>query len=648
MAQGLNRRQIGVTTAMIDSYGELIFEMSHNKQSRRGDPIRELDFDAIEATRHERGMSDGQIGEQIGLSEMQVMYIRAMMERRRFHTNHFQRLLELGGGKRFREERFTAHEERFQYHDDALALRDAMSFDPARARHYSEQGWWNNDTLSGLLARHAAGRGDAPAAIQGETIISYADLLHRVDRLAGGLHGLGLGRGDVIAVQLPNVEEYVISYLAIARLGAVMTTLYMPHREREFETLLGHSRARALICLADAGGFPAAQAALNLKLPKLQRVIAIGEPVTGAVPFEDLAGTSTGADSLDLPLPVAADPMLLLYTSGTTASPKAVPHNSHTMLGNGRLGVGAHQLGPDDVIMSAPPFGHLFGLYALHMSLHNGAANLLLPSFTPPDLAAAIEAGRATALLAAPAHLAACLGLGLFDKHDCSALKIVILSGSAVPEEMARAASAKLPNCEITQLWGMTETQGGLYCRPGDGIEISATSAGRPAPGAEARIGEDGELQVRGSMLFPGYFDNPDANAAAFTHDGWFRSGDLAAQDGNGNFAITGRIKDIINRGGVKYNPREIEDLLDSHPAIAQSAIVPMPDKILGERACCFAVPTDQGGDPEISLDTLCAYLLGHGIAKTKLPEHLVLLDEMPLTPTRKIIKGRLPLPETG
>ncbi len=642
MAQGLNRRQIGVTAAMIDSYGELIFGMSHNMQSRRGDPVRELDFDAIEASRDERGMSDGEIAEQIGLSEIQVMYIRTMMERRRFHTNHFQRLLELGGGRRFREERFMPHEERFQYHDDALALRDAMRFDPERARHYADQGWWNNDTLASLLARHAAERGTAPAVIQGETVISYADLWDRVDRLAGGLHGLGLGRGDVIAVQLPNIAEYVISYLAIARLGGVMTTLYMPHREREFETLLGHSRARALICLTDAGGFPAAQVALDLDLPKLQKVITIGEAVAGAVSFADLANSTASADKLDLPLPVAADPMLLLYTSGTTASPKAVPHNSHTMLGNGRLGVGAHQLGPDDVIMSAPPFGHLFGLYALHMSLHNGAANLLLPSFTPPDLAATIAAGRATALLAAPAHMAACLGMGLFDKHDCSALKIAILSGSAVPEEMARAASVKLPNCEITQLWGMTETQGGLYCRPGDGIEISATSAGRPAPGAEARIGEDGELQVRGSMLFPGYFDNPDANAAAFTDDGWFRSGDLAAQDGNGNFAITGRIKDIINRGGVKYNPREIEDLLDSHPAIAQSAIVPLPDEVLGERACCFAVATD----PAIDLNTLCDYLLSHGIAKTKLPEHLVLLDEMPLTPTRKIIKGRLPLPK--
>ncbi len=641
MARGLSRRQIGVTEAMIDSYGDLIFQWSHNIQTRRGDPVRELDFDAIEAHRNELGLSDGQIADRIGLSEIQVMYIRTMMERRRFHTGHFARLLDLGGGRRFRKERFMPHDERFQYHDDALALREAMTFNGERAHHYSEQGWWADDTMPGWLAGHAAERPEAPAIIHGENVLNYSDLAAQVDTLAGGLAGLGLGPGDVIGVQLPNIPAYLVSYLAIARLGAVMTTLYMPHREREFETLLGHSRARAVICMADAGGFEAAQCALNLDLPKLQSVIAVGGSVSGAVSFNDLVNGTASADKMKLPAPVAGDPFLLLYTSGTTASPKAVPHNSHTMLGNARLGSSEHLLGSEDVLLSAPPFGHLFGLYSFHMAMYLGAANLLLDNFTPPELARTIEGGKATALFAAPAHMAACLGMGLFDKHDCGSLKLAILSGSAVPAEMARAVAAKLPNCAITQLWGMTETQGGLYTRPGDGIDVAAGSAGRPAPGAEARIGEDGELQVRGSMLFPGYFDNPDANRAAFTEDGWFRSGDLAIQDEAGNIAITGRIKDIINRGGVKYNSREIEDLLDGHPAIAQSAIVPMADDVLGERACCFAVATD----PDISLDVLCDYLLGLGIAKTKLPERLVLVDEMPLTPTRKIIKGRLTLP---
>ena len=319
------------------------------------------------------------------------------------------------------------------------------------------------------------------------------------------------------------------------------------------------------------------------------------------------------------------------------------------MLGNARLSAPEHQITAEDVVLSAAPYSHLFGLYSFHLALAVGAANLLLPAFTPPDLAATIEKGKATALLTAPAHLAACLGAGLFDQHDISSLRLAIVSGSACAPDLARAFDAKMANGAMTQLWGMTETQAGLYTRPGDGIEVGAASAGRPSPGTEVRIagpddlplgpGEEGELQVRGSLLFPGYYDNAQANAEAFTADGWFRSGDLATMDAAGNVSLTGRIKDLINRGGVKYNPLDVETLLDRHPKVQQSAIVPMADEVLGEKACCFVVPAADGAP---TLEELCAYLLEHEIAKTKLPERLELVDEMPLTPTRKIIKGRL------
>jgi non-ribosomal peptide synthetase component E (peptide arylation enzyme) len=212
-----------------------------------------------------------------------------------------------------------------------------------------------------------------------------------------------------------------------------------------------------------------------------------------------------------------------------------------------------------------------------------------------------------------------------------------------------RAVAGRLPNGCITQLWGMTETQAGAYTRPDDPVEVAALTAGRPSPGTELRIvGSDGsvlgpdaegELQVRGSLLFPGYFDNPEANASAFTADNWFRTGDLALRDEAGNVRISGRSKDIINRGGVKYNPRDIEDLLDAHPEVLQAAIVPIPDELLGERACCVVVPR---GERAPTLETLCAYLLERGVARNKLPERLETVAEMPLTPTRKIIKGRL------
>lgn len=644
MTRGLSRRQIGVSEALIESFGEAVFRLSHNHQVRRGDPIRALDFAAIEEQRAALGLSDSEIAERLGLSKDQVTAVRNIVERRKLRGNTHLRLNELGGGRRYRHERFTPHEDRRTFTEDAMTLKEAMTFDPDRAALYAEQGWWRDDTLRGWLETHARERPEATAIVDAGGSMTYGDLVARVRRLAGGLRGLGLGRGDVVGVQLPNTAEYLIAYFAITWIGGVMTTVYMPYREKETETLLGHSGARAFLCPADAGGYDAA-AEMRGRLATLEHVIALGGAVEGCVSWDELAA----GEPDDGPGPVAADPFLLLYTSGTTASPKVVPQSYHTMLSNARLSAPEHQLTSGDCLMSAAPFGHLFALYSVHLALAVGGSVALLPMFTPPALAAALESLKPSALFAAPAHIAACLGMGLFDKHDAGSLTLAILSGSAVAPDLARGFAAKLPGCAVTQLWGMTETQAGLYTRPGDGAELAAASAGRSSPGTEVRIGdadgnpvpegEEGELQVRGCLLFPGYYQNPAANAEAFTSDGWFRSGDLATMDGAGNIAITGRSKDIINRGGVKYNPRDVEEMLDRHPGIAQSAIVPVPDEVLGERACAFVT---LAGEQAVTLDELCAYLLENKIAKTKLPERLEIVAEMPLTATRKIIKGRL------
>jgi non-ribosomal peptide synthetase component E (peptide arylation enzyme) len=160
----------------------------------------------------------------------------------------------------------------------------------------------------------------------------------------------------------------------------------------------------------------------------------------------------------------------------------------------------------------------------------------------------------------------------------------------------------------------------------------------------DCAAGEEGELQVRGCLAFPGFYDNAAANEAAFAPGGWYRTGDLAVMDAAGNVSITGRSKDLINRGGHKFNPRDVEDLLDAHPKVLQSAIVPMPDAVLGERACCFV--TLRPGISSVTLEELVAFLAERGIAKMKFPERLVVIAEMPLTPTRKIIKGRLKIPD--
>jgi acyl-coenzyme A synthetase/AMP-(fatty) acid ligase len=655
MARGLSREQLGVTDEMIRAYGETVFRMSHNLQVREGDPIRTLDWAQIERQREAMGLNDLQIAERLGLTRDQVMFIRNAEESRRFRTGQNAVLLELGGGKRFRPEKAVPLEARFRYSENALRLRAAFDFDPERVRHYVEQGWWRDDTLHGWIAHFASTTPDAPALVHTSDTLSYRALADKVSRLAEGLRRLGIAKGEVVAVQLPNVAEFVIAYLAILRLGAVVTTLHMPYRAAELETLLAHSRAVAVACLATAKDWSPAQTCLSLreKLPALQHVIAVGEPVAGCASLGVLIEQSPSVDARAVEPAVAADPMLLLYTSGTTAAPKGVPHNYHTLLSNARLGAPEHRITASDRVLSAAPFSHLYGLYSLHVAWSVGAASVLLPVFSPADLAATIERDRPTALWTGPAHIAAMRAQGLFDQRDFASLKMAIMSGSACPPELVRWFQATTPGCAVTQLWGMTETQGALYSRPGEPIEVAANSAGRASPGTEVRIvgddghacamGEEGELQVRGALLFPRFFDNEEANETCFTRSGWYRTGDLATMDASGNVTVTGRKKDVINRGGVKFNPRDVEDLLDAHPQIQQSAIVPMPDPVLGERACCFV--TLRPGVANLSLEEIVEYLGAKSIAKIKLPERLVIVPEMPMTPTRKVIKGQLKIP---
>ena len=195
----------------------------------------------------------------------------------------------------------------------------------------------------------------------------------------------------------------------------------------------------------------------------------------------------------------------------------------------------------------------------------------------------------------------------------------------------------------------MTELAAGSFGRPGND-HVALHSAGPSSPGNELRIissengelqdaGKEGELQIRGSSVFPGYVDNPEANSSAFDKDGWFRTGDLAVIDANGNLTITGRIKDIINRGGVKYNPSEIEEIIVDHPKVEMTAIIPMPDAVLGEKACCFVQLV---AESNLNLEELTAYLGTKMISKNKWPERLEIIEEMPLTPTRKVMKGSL------
>jgi cyclohexanecarboxylate-CoA ligase len=645
MPRGLSASQIGATEAMVATYGPFIWEHSNNVQVRHGDPIRTLDFPLA---RQHRGMTDHEMAAMLGLTRDQVLQIRVMLEARSYNRRRYFRQYELGGNRRFRGES-EAQDTRDPYRAEAMALREMIRCDPAQVRKCIEAEWWADDTLTRWLSRHIAYDGDRKAVLGTPGWLTYRELGQKSERLANGLYRLGIRGGDMVSLQLPNIPEFLIAYLAIARLGAVMSTMHCPYRTSEMSALLKHNRSRAFIGMSRLKDFQPAAEVVKMRrdLPALDHVIALGEPVAGAVSFSELLPA-------DCCLPghvgaVPADPFLLLFTSGTSASPKAVPLTYQMTLGNARLAAAEYRLTADDVILTAAPYTHLLGLYSFHLALFAGAANLLLPEFSPPELLSAIERDRPSVLFTAPAHLTKLLAMGLLETADLSSLGLVIVSGSFCPPDLARAVAARLTNGRFTQLWGMTEMQAGAYTRPDDPLEIAATTVGRPSSGVEIRIadandvslaaGEEGELQVRGSPVFPGYFMNVEANRHAFTCDRWFRTGDLATIDQSGNLCITGRLKDIINRGGIKYNPREIEEVLLAHPKISQAAIVPFPDRILGEKACCFVVVR---ADEQPTLDELCAYLSERGISKTKFPERLEIIDEMPMTPTRKIIKARL------
>lgn len=513
-------------------------------------------------------------------------------------------------------------------------------FDAAASARYRAAGWWRDEVLADWVGRHAQERGTAPALIAGDVTTTWAELERAVDTVASGLAALGYGRGDVLAVQLPNSAEFILAFLAITRLGGVLQTVHMPYRADELRTLLQHSGAKGLVCLGRFKDYAPAATALELRadLPALEHVFSIGECPAGARLFNNLRGTGRLP-----PRPAADDAFVLLYTSGTTSSPKGVPHRYQCFMANARVSIGEFGLGADDRILSAAPFSHLYGLFSLHLALASGAAIVLLPAFAPADFAALVERSGATALFTAPAHCAACIQAGLMEKHDFNRVRFAVISGSPCAPELAAQIDAALPNGEVQQLWGMTELQAGSYTRPGQPPAQRHRTIGPASPGTELRIdgplGGEGELQVRGASVFSGYYRNAEADQAAFTADGWFRTGDLALLDAAGCLVITGRLKDVINRGGVKFNPADVEAAIGRLPAVALCAIAPLPDPVLGERACAYVQVKPGKG---LTLPEIQTHLDALGIAKNRWPEQLELVESMPLTPTNKVIKAAL------
>ena len=650
MTRGLKRSQIGISEEMIQTYGDAIFDMSHNIQVRRGDPVRELDWEEIEKQRPGTGMSDAELARRFGLTHDQVTYIRTIMERRRFKRQSYHRLYDLGGGKRFRTERFTPHEERFEFSPNAVELRKALDFDPRVVTKYLQDGSWNGDTVSAWLNKWADKTPNAVAACGSDDDITYAEQQEYSLRLANSLLALGIRKGDVVAVQLPNTPDFLTSYFAITMIGAVISTMHMPYRIGELEPLINYTKARAVICSDASEKYNAPEVMLELceRIETLDTIIVASDSAPkGALSLPQLVSDGS-LDAIKEP-PVASDPAVLCFTSGTSTSPKAVIHNYQTLLANNRIAGPIYNLTETDKVLGGPPFTHAFGLCVINLTLMAGASSLLMPAFTPPSLVQLIENEKPTILFVAPAHIAACHKEGLIEKSDFSSVRAATISGAVCAPEIAYVLDGALPNGAIGQMWGMTECFMGLHTPFNSPADIRCETLGQTTPTFEARLisdkgsvaelDEEGELEIKGCSVFAGYLNNDDANRVAFTGDGWFRTGDLAKRDNNGNFRITGRTKDLINRGGIKINPTDVEAIIDKHPAVFMSAIAPIEDKTYGEKSCVYI---ELNNESHISLKEICGWLDENNVTKMKWPEQLEIVKHMPMTPTRKVIKSSL------
>ena len=549
MARGLTREQIGVTEEMILTYGERIWDLSTNIQVRRGDPVRELDWNEIEAQRHGRGMADGEIADEIGLTREQVLYIRLVLERRRFRRENYHRLYELGGGRRFRLERFVPHEHRFGFRTEAIELRKTLEFDPRTAGSYLRLGYWSPDTVATWLDKWAGEHPDHPAIAFAGQSLSYADVRDRAVRLANGFMALGIRRGDVVAVRLNNVPEAVIAYLATCAMGAVAFPLPASCAGDELEAALEQTSARAVICHQATADDDAPTTMLNigLKLRPLEHIVVLSDnPPEGTVSFDALIANADGAASETRP--VASDPALLCL-GAMSAEPRTVLHSYHTLLSNTRIVAPIYGLQPDDRVLSTLPLSGATGLGVVNLVLHAGATLLLAAAPTVDGVKTAIAKGKPSVLFTDASDLESCAASGVLEGPGLDSIRKATVTGASCAAETLAEFDAKLTNGAVARMWGRPECLLVLHT-PFDapepvrhrtlGTAIGSFAVRMMPPSGPTAVppGGVGEMQVRGCSLFAGYVGDRDANRIAFSPDGWFRTGVPAMTDEDGNVRL--------------------------------------------------------------------------------------------------------------
>jgi cyclohexanecarboxylate-CoA ligase len=534
-----------------------------------------------------------------------------------------------------------------------------QAFDPvANARAMRAGGFWQDRTIDEYLAHAVASvpdklaivgyRADRPKEARRFT---YRELGDMVERAAGALRGLGVGHGDIVAVQLPNWWEFVVTALACGRIGAVVNPLMPIFRERELSYMLGFAEVKVLVVPKLFRGFDheAMAEGMRAALPKLEHVIVVDG--TGANAFERrlLQGSvrvppaSSVAESALQPDDLA----VLMFTSGTTGSPKGVMHTSNTLIACLNALSGRFGLDSDDVMHVASPMGHMTGYAAVMLLGIRLASTIVLQDVWEAKQGVTIMGTEGVSYTAASTpfltDICEAVAGGL---PRPTRLRSFLCGGAPIPPALIERAAREL-DLQVCSLWGMTESLSSTLTEPARAAEKSASTDGRALEGVDVKvIGEDGatlpngktgRLMVRGAQLFAGYYKRPDL--VAFDAEGWFDTGDLAYMDDEGYIRINGRTKDVLIRGGENVPVVEIENLLHRHPAVAAASIVGYPDERLGERACAFVVLKP---GKQLSLADVQSWMNESKVAKQYWPERLAIIDDLPRTPSGKVQKFKL------
>lgn len=537
-------------------------------------------------------------------------------------------------------------------------LSGCTPWPPEFVERYVARGYWEGLTIGEMLERAVKAYGPNEAVIGGGERLTYAELGRRVERLSLHLLKLGLKPQERVVVQLPNIPEFLIFYFALAKIGVLPVMALPAHRHTEVSFFLEHANAVGYIIPAAYRGFDYIRMAAELRAhaPSLRCIFVGGETVEaqGMVAVKRLLAEEVKRDVVRQQLghlrPDSFDVALFLLSGGTTGIPKLIPRTHCDYLYNSKAAACLCGFDSSTVLLVAIPVSHNFALAApgVQGTIMVGGKIVLSPTTEPETLLRLIQEERVTCLPGVPAlHISLMNHPGLA-RYDLSSLKLLIAGGAKFIPEAAKRARETF-RCTVQQVLGMAEGFC-VYTRLDDPEEVVLETVGRPLSpddeirivgdeGEEARQGEVGELLCRGPYTIRGYYLAPEHNQSAFTADGFYRTGDMVRRDERGNLIVEGRKKDLINRGGEKISAEEVENLILSHPKVLNAAVVAMPDKVLGERACAYVV--GQPGET-LTFEELIAFLHSRRIARFKLPERLEVVEALPLTSVGKVSKKDL------